>query len=217
MAHSSLLKIIASMLLYSNIEIVVAATKSAPKDKFLYIFPENPPPYIIYIGIFIACITFLWKVGEFVYQRWERNKEKISNKQYEYWFNSVLLPICLMPLVKHIEEQSSTIAEISKKAKNNPSNKRDLYDGFLRDFKLIHEGAMDRFMLTIPISLNLYEGVIEKLEKIEDIVTRHCAANSLDIDQTYQDYALVRKKIYENLSEVLLIISSENRNFIRCA
>lgn len=156
---------------------------------------------IAHAGFYIALVTLLWKVFEFIVNRFDKALSKRSEKTHKLWFDNVLIPYCINPLLNFIEVQAKNLS--SMHSRGAPSNAS--LNNYRKMFSIGKNKIIRNFLL---VDGAIYKNITEKIDEIEDVVTKHCAANALGggLFQEYKNYESVSPEFYLKGKELLDII-----------
>lgn len=160
---------------------------------------------LIYYSVIIifALMTLAWNIYIFLYQR-KKKKFEIAD---EYWHQKIMLPICLDPLTSFVEDRCSELRKINSNNKDD-SNAREIYTNFLNEFQEEKSEIIRRFYVLSDYSSDAYDVVSEKLDELDDVVTKHCAIKALggdvSLNEKYNEYIVAEEYFYKNLGEILI-------------
>lgn len=131
-----------------------------------------PPPanWLLWTGVF----AFAWKLIEWLYGRYERHRDKERSIVDEFWYRTILVPICWQPLVELITEYVARLHALAGRTllpDATASGLRDLTLEFASDKNRI----VNRFMILTIFDDEVYRGIRGHLDSLEDEVTEYLA------------------------------------------
>ncbi len=178
----------------------VAQNQPPPLEMLSFLPP--PPPWLIWLTALVAFGTLIWRMYTFYVDR-----SDLKTERDEYWYRNVVIPICIEPLVKFIEELTANLRKLETETKEVKQPKRSTtYKIFLKTFKAQKDSVINRFLVLISAEAVIYQRISNALDEIEDIVTQHCAINSLGedlVDDTkYGGASVVEQEIFVQLRKI---------------
>ena len=138
--------------------------------------PPPPPPIFLWAavaGIGLQFIIFLW--GQ--YQRYVDKNRSIVD---EFWYRTVILPVCWQPLTSLFGEYAERLHEMDRKAslETTLSNLQLLAVEFSADKNRV----LGRCQLLAAFSDNICQSIEETLDVLEDDIAKYCGEVSQNSD-----------------------------------
>lgn len=191
---------------------------AAKKNNGFFSFLGNqPPPGFVYFTFALALFGILTTFIGFIVKRIDRIIDRLYSIKQDYWTKTFLVPVCLEPLRDFVLKNSDAISELSIASSNsNTSMKKISYSKFEKEFKDTKNKLICYFTIINTFDSSVYQKITDKIDELEDIITKHCFANSTDIDNNNEYYPfrlsdIAINHLFITLRDILVIIS-ENHN-----
>jgi len=165
-------------------------------------FIQQPPPWLVWITVAFAFGTFIYRIITYI------RKRRLSIGD-DFWFRKILLPVCIEPLIKLVEDSVCKLKKLQAKT----TNIKTVYDNYLKEFKSEKNSVISKFMVLVSKNSELYSNISCAIDEIEDIITMHCAlaSSSLIENKVYANADIVEQHIYLNLKIILNLLESEHK------
>lgn len=160
--------------------------------------------YYYVVMIVITVFTFLWNIFLFLYHK----KKRTVDIENGYWYQKVLFPICIDPLIEFFEETMEGLNKITGVSKGKKIDEvKVLYDSYLNDFKINMEKTLRRFYVLNTYKYDFYETVSLRMEDLDDAITYHCAMKvfnaPIEDGEKFTSYSVVEGELYDILGKIL--------------
>lgn len=180
----------------------------ADSNIIINILTTQPPPLLINTALLIAGITLFWRIFVYFADRGDKRRDTKANVHSDYWFSSILMPICIEPLVKFVFKSADRMFTLNADTSGEDAEViRISYNEFLASFKQERSDITSRCLIIASVSPDLYKSVTTKLDVIDDILTQHCYIKSnggQSADERRMGEALfVREQIIYSLNDIL--------------
>ncbi|MDU0460206.1 MAG: hypothetical protein RW306_15880 [Geobacteraceae bacterium] len=176
-----------------------------------------PSPYFVYCTMLVTALNFLW--APFLYYLGKNDKlnEKLITFREEILSKKIIIPICVEPLTKFIETETSNIRSLHvlKEEKDVIDHK---FKEYIENFKKEKSIIINKFMILGSIDKSIYKYISEEVDNLEDVVIDYCALNILGNQESQREkkYDLTIKSFYETYSKILShFISQYDRVVVR--
>jgi len=169
----------------------------------------------MWITVFVAFFTFIWRIYAFIVGRRDRSYERNISIEDEYWYRGVILPTCLEPLLLFVLDQSDKLQHLNNRFSVGSDSKGDEYKSYLEQFQKEKRSLVNRSIVLEVISSDVYSSVAQLFDDLEDAVTEHCAISSLgsdSVDDTrYEKYIVTEERFFTFLRDVYQIFVDQHR------
>ena len=156
-----------------------------------------PPPSILLwatiIGVGFRFVGFLWSLYQ---RRLDRERSIVD----EFWYRTIILPICLKPLVDLISEYIDRLHKI------DGSTLLPMIMPTLRDlaleFGVDKNRVLGRFLLLSAFEEEIYRKIGETLDALEDDITEYCSSINKESHPCGREIAFIEQLFWSKLADI---------------
>lgn len=184
----------------------------ADASSFDVLLSSPPPAGLMWVAVVVALATLFWRVVTFGISRIDLRKERRLSVEDEFWFRTVIVPLCVDPLIEFIEWSTKEFRDLET---GDGEEKPAAYRKALEQFQKRKEATLARFLMLQSLDGEIYPGVADRLDRIDDTVTEHCALNSLGevaMDKAYIQFGSVEQAVYIELSSIFDLLKSTHKS-----
>ena len=145
------------------------------------------------IGVGLRIVGQLWGLYQ---RRIDRRRSVVD----EFWYRTILVPICLQPLVDLVSEYIDRLHRLDSGALLTfilPAL-RDL----ALEFGVDKNRVLGRFLLLTAFDEQIYRRIGETLDLLEDEISEYCGSISSDSDSAGRVIAFIEQLFWIKLTDV---------------
>lgn len=129
---------------------------------------ETPPPILLWaavVGVGINLVTFLWGLR---HRHIDRKRSIVD----EFWYRTIILPICWKPLIDLINEYVGRLHEINSEVSLKAT--LSILQHFAAEFGADKNRVLGRCRLLEVFRNDIYKKIEETLDALEDDIAKYC-------------------------------------------
>ena len=115
------------------------------------------------LGVILSLLTM-------AFARWDKANERLLSVVDDYWLRTIVGPMSVEPIFKFVLETSTRLATYAAA----PPEVAE-WNTFLEKFKKDHRDLIVRARALAAIDAELYRCASGELDKLDDLITEHCA------------------------------------------
>jgi hypothetical protein len=166
-------------------------------------------PHLAIASLGIALGTLIWRVVEFFVGRRDRTKDFIGGIRDGFWFQEVIYPACVKPVVDTALSIDERLHELDKEIATAAGGKTEdqIRQDWLQRFQREHRARIVRCFMLEVVWEGAYKDASEYLDEIDDLVTQHVLCWKMPVvageEKIYQVRSKVVHECHANLKLLL--------------
>ena len=138
------------------------------------VLPTSAHEWLGAVGGIAGLAALAWKLIEFLVHRTERTSDR-NAKIVDFWFNSVIVPRCTIPLCDFVAEMRRSHAAIGAASGANQSK---AFAQFNKSLSARLQEIFTAIEIITVFNRSEYERIRNRLEQLDDGITQYCAVRA---------------------------------------